>query len=80
MAKSPDLKSELALAKRSGVAQSTINRLLKRQVGASVDTVDALADAFGVHPWLLIHPNPDLQRQEAEFYARMRALIDLDQR
>lgn len=52
--------SETKLAKRSGVAQRTINDILNQKSSATLDTVQALAAAFGLNLWHLIMPNlPD---------------------
>ena len=75
MAKSPDLTTQGALHRRSKVAQSTIDRILGRESAATVDTLDQLAGAFGLASWQLIHPQPSLTKDEAEFYARLRALL-----
>ena len=54
MESSLDLKSQLALERRSGVGQSTISRLLSCESGVSIDVVADIARAFHVQPWELL--------------------------
>lgn len=56
MDKRPDLDTQIKLHKRTGLAQSTIQRVLTRQVHTALDVVQALADAFGVPPLSLLEP------------------------
>lgn len=76
MQKSPDLKTQGALHRKSTVAQATIGRILRCEVDATVDTVDKLARAFGLDGWILLHPKPDLKAHEGEFYAKLRKLLN----
>lgn len=76
MDSSPDLNKQLRLAKRAGIGQATVDRILRADAGVSIDSIAAIAKAFGVSPWLLLHPNPPLAAAEAEFYAKMRGLFD----
>lgn len=76
MERSPDLKSQGALHRRSKVAQSTIDRILGAEVSATLDVLDKLAGAFGLTGWQLIHPKPDIREGEAAFYAKLRTLLD----
>lgn len=45
-----------ALHKRSGVARSTIQRILKSEVGATLDTIAHAAMALGCEPYELLLP------------------------
>jgi transcriptional regulator with XRE-family HTH domain len=48
-------QSQLALAKKSGVAQATIGRILSADgVDAGIETVDKLAKAYGLQGWQLM--------------------------
>lgn len=76
MAKSPDLDTQGKVHRRSKVAQATIGRILRKEGGATLDTLDQLAAAFGVSAWQLIHPKPDMKPNEAAFYAQLRRLLD----
>jgi SOS-response transcriptional repressor LexA len=48
MASSKDLKTQTALAKRSGVAQSTIGRILRGEVNPQSGNLERIAKAFGM--------------------------------
>ena len=46
--------SEMALARKSGVAQATIGRIKRQETAASIETVDQLAKAYGLQAWHLL--------------------------
>ena len=48
MASRRDLKTQAALAKKSGVAQSTIGRILRREVNPQSGNLEQIAQAFGM--------------------------------
>lgn len=48
--------SEERLATRAGVAQKTINKILNNQSAPTLDTVDKIAEAFGINLWHLVMP------------------------
>ena len=73
---SPDISSQLRLARRAGVGQATIDRVLGATVGTSIDVVEKIANAYGINPYLLLHPNMPMAAREAEFLARMRGLVN----
>lgn len=50
----PDLDTQTKVAQRAGVGQSTVARILSREVHTSLDVVEALAGAFGIHPLHLL--------------------------
>lgn len=52
-----DKLSEMALAKRSGVAQKTINNILNQESAPNLDTVDKLSSSFGLNLWHLVMPD-----------------------
>lgn len=52
----PELKSQGAIGKKSGVDQRTVGRILKADNGPSVDALDGLAKTFGLLPWQLLVP------------------------
>ncbi|HAW0704339.1 TPA: helix-turn-helix domain-containing protein [Escherichia coli] len=57
MRENRELSSQGKLAKVSGVAQATINRMLNNEVSVSISTLETIAAAFGRHGYeLLIHP------------------------
>lgn len=84
MAKSPDLNSQAALSRKSEVSIGLINGLINDQPGEAseprVDIVEKLAEAFGLRAWQLLHPDLDVARREAEFYAKLRELYDATKR
>jgi len=50
MDKTPALDTQVKVSKAADVAQTTISRILKCQVGATLDNVEAIASVFGVTP------------------------------
>lgn len=46
--------NQTALAKRSGIAQTHISRLLRCTSGATLDTIATLAEALRMQPWELL--------------------------
>jgi len=85
MAGKIDKESQSALKRRSGVAQSTIGRILKGQVNYRIETVAALAKAFNLEPWQLLVPNLDpgnlpilraASAQEKALYERLRSTVE----
>lgn len=47
-------ESATQLGKRSGLGRRTVDRLLESDNAATLDTIEALAQAFGVEPWQLL--------------------------
>lgn len=48
--------SEHDLAKKSGVAQKTINNILNMRTAATIETAQSLATPFGLTNWHLLIP------------------------
>ena len=46
----PALNTQVKVAERSGVSQSTIQRILAGEVSATIDVVHALSASFGLQP------------------------------
>lgn len=76
--------SENDLFKLSKVAQSTINRTLKRESAITIDKLDAIAHVYGVASWQLMIPDLDtdnpqmlkvLSIKEQNFYIKMQAVM-----
>ena len=44
------------LARATGMAENTIYRIKRGDVGATVDSIAAIADAFGIPPAVLLMP------------------------
>ncbi|MEN1633854.1 helix-turn-helix transcriptional regulator, partial [Pseudomonas aeruginosa] len=56
MSSTPELSTQQALEQRSGVGQTTIGRILRKDTEAKIDTVSDLARAFRVSASDLIDP------------------------
>jgi transcriptional regulator with XRE-family HTH domain len=52
----PDLDTQAKVHKKTGLSQSTIQRILKREVSTGLDVVETLASAYRVGPLSLISP------------------------
>lgn len=44
----------------SGVAHATIGRLIRAEVAPNTETLDCIAKAFDVNPWMLLVPDLDV--------------------
>lgn len=53
------LKSASRVASRSGKVQKTINNVENARFDPKLSTIEAIAKAFGVDPWVLIYPALD---------------------
>lgn len=62
MDKSEDLKTQGKVHKASGVGQSTIGRVLNKEIDPTISTVSAIAKAFGRHGYELLIPNVDTRQ------------------
>lgn len=73
MRQSEKLKTQRLLSEASGIAQSSINRMLNNEVSITIDTLDALASAFGRQGYeLLLHPHdPACINYDRAQYARL---------
>lgn len=76
--------SEGALHRKTGLSQSTIGRTLKGESAPNVDTIDALAKAYGLLPWQMMIPDMDvsnppvlraLSAKEQAFYEKMKDVM-----
>ena len=74
--------TQVAVSKVSGLPQRTISRIKRGEVSPQLDSIDALARAFGLSPWQLLVPgldprNPPLLRsaspEEKALYDRILA-------
>lgn len=77
MSLSSDCKSQLALSKRSKVAQTTIGNYINQSYPGypNLEQVEMLAHAFGLEAWNLLHHtmgNTEISKQEIGLYRRMR--------
>lgn len=73
MRQSAKLNTQRLLSEASGIAQSSINRMLHNEVSITIDTLDALASAFGRQGYeLLLHPHdPACISYDRAQYARL---------
>ena len=74
----------LKLSKKCNVSEGTINRALKATGALDIDSIDAIARAFGLHAWQLLVPHLDptnphvvaeLTSAERELYKKLSAAI-----
>lgn len=81
MAEHPFIKNQNALAKKSGIAQTSIGLMLNpgsraptqrgRLPSPTLAQIDAVADALGLQAWQLIFPDPNhhrISQREGELY------------
>jgi transcriptional regulator with XRE-family HTH domain len=64
MEAAPGADRQLTLAKRAGVGQSHISRILRQESAATIDVIAALAEALNIQPWELL-ADSDSTRQAA---------------
>lgn len=82
MAKKDGEPNQSTLAKRSGADQRTIGRVLARELSPTVDMLEKLARAFGLHAWQMLIPDLDprnppvvvMSEAERNFYRRLDEL------
>jgi transcriptional regulator with XRE-family HTH domain len=73
-----DCKSQKALEKKSGVSQRTISNILhpeRHDMWAQLDSVQQIADCFGLEAWRLLHPtlgDKELTAKEIQLYRKWR--------
>lgn len=60
------LNSNTRLAKRSGLGLGTMGRVRNAQVDATIDTLDKLAECFGLESWELLAPQELVQSPAAQ--------------
>ncbi|WGL97373.1 helix-turn-helix transcriptional regulator [Arsenophonus sp. aPb] len=67
------IKSQTKLSIKSGLGQSTINRIIKNEASATIDSLEAIANALGRKPYeLLIPPNDkDILQYDHKKYAEL---------
>ena len=58
MAACPDLDTQVKLARKAGLSQSTVARILSADSAATADSIADLAHAFGVAPASLLMRDP----------------------
>lgn len=60
------LNSNTKLVKRSGIGLGTMSRVRNAEAAATIDTLDRLAECFGVQPWQLLEPQDVTQLPPAK--------------
>ncbi|MGZ3235761.1 MAG: hypothetical protein ACXU8A_00125 [Burkholderiaceae bacterium] len=69
------------VAAKAGLGHGTVDRMRKAESAANLDTLDAVAHAFKIQAWQLIHPNLGIvntiqNEVEAQLLADFRAAND----
>ena len=54
----------LALAEKSGLSLSSIQRVLNVNVGSSIDSIESIAEAFDISVYQLLLPNLDVENPQ----------------
>jgi len=70
MAITPELDSQVKLAKKARLNQTTVSRILSCRNACSVANLQKLAAAFKVAPWTLLIPGFDPRDPPAETLSR----------
>jgi transcriptional regulator with XRE-family HTH domain len=76
MEKTPNLDNQSKLARKSGVAQATIGRILRKEVSANIDTLDLLAQAFGVAAYCLLSSPEEIERISSSLPTNSKEFLD----
>lgn len=73
----PDLDTQIKIHKRTGLSQSTVQRILAREVHTALDVVERLAEAFRVKPIDLIKPieHDDETKSIAPSYDELQLIL-----
>lgn len=81
MAVSEGLRTQIALAEKSGVGQTTISNYLRPdsyEGSPNLEQIQLLAKAFGLEAWHLLHPtmgDREFSRRELELYRKFRTML-----
>lgn len=54
MERTPGADTQQALAKRAGVGQSHVSRILRGESAATIDVIAAMCEALNIQPWELL--------------------------
>src|SRR5260363_178275 len=76
MAERPDLNTQIKVAKKSGIGQTTVGRILRNEVSATADNIEAIACAFGLSVGELLSTQTNV-REPRHINSRERMLFDL---
>lgn len=58
MERTPGLETQMQVSAAAGISQTTVSRILKAQVAATLDNVEAIADAYGMQGGDLLTQTP----------------------
>jgi len=67
--KQADISSQVHLARVTGISQTQIGNILRERKGASIDTLERLAEGLGCDPYLLLAPVTILEQFEVLEFA-----------
>jgi transcriptional regulator with XRE-family HTH domain len=76
MEKTPALDTQVKLARRSGIAQSSVGRILRGDVSATIDNIEAIATAFGVSISTLLKSHSNSQLDVDDFVGDLPQLLN----
>src|SRR5260363_439026 len=76
MAERPDLNTQIKVAKKTGICQSRVGRILRNEVSATADNIEAIACAFGLSVGELLSTQTNV-REPRHINSRERMLFDL---
>lgn len=76
MAERPDLNTQIKVAKKSGIGQTTVGRILRNEVSATADNIEAIACAFGLSVGELLSTQTNVG-EPRHINSRERMLFDL---
>jgi transcriptional regulator with XRE-family HTH domain len=77
MKKSPLLDNQSKLSRKSGVAQATIGRILRQETSATIETIDLLAEAFGVEAYCLLSSPEEVEKITATLPDNASEFVDI---
>lgn len=79
MRDNPALGTQEAVAKKSGVGQRTISRILNDEVESSASTYQAICKAFGVNRDFLTSDSPAKEVERIDIFTRSHSVVMLTQ-
>jgi transcriptional regulator with XRE-family HTH domain len=77
MARCADLNTQTKVAKKAGIGQTTVGRILRNEVSASAENIAAIAYVFGISVDNLLSPNQTEIESWQPVNSRKEALFSL---
>src|SRR5260364_265519 len=74
--RTPDLNTQIKVAKKSGIGQTTVGRILRNESSATADNIEAIACAFGLSVGELLSTQTNVG-EPRHINSRERMLFDL---